>query len=172
MHQILVVEPDEGLRQIMQLALRRAGFEPQGVGSEAAAARVLEDETFALVVAPAGSLAGTALARRRAAAVVALVAPGDGEAGLGAVRQGADDYVARGEDPAPLVDAVRKALARLEAERAGAGGAAGASESGATADPALALAGLLGGSEPMQALRAAIVKVAPHKTTVLLRGES
>jgi len=172
MHHILVVEPDEGLRQIMQLALRRAGFEAQGIGSEAAAARVLEDDTFAVLVAPAGSLAGTALARRRGAAVVALVAPGDAEAGLGAVRQGADDYVARGEDPAPLVEAVRKAIARLEADRAGMSTGGTTPDPGAIADPALALAGLLGDSERMQALRAAIVKVAPHKTTVLLRGES
>src|SRR5215475_5613998 len=105
MRHILVVEPDEGLRQIVLLALRRAGFEAQGVATADAAVKVLEAGTFAVAVVPAGALADAAFPRRRAAAVVALVAPGDVDGGLAALRQGADDYVARAEDPGPLVEA-------------------------------------------------------------------
>src|SRR5262245_13617611 len=108
MRHILVVEPDEGLRQIVQLALRRAGFEAQGVASGEAAARVLEADVFAAVVVAADVLAEASLPRGRAGAVVALVPPGDVEAGLGALRRGADDYVARDEDPSRLIEAVRK----------------------------------------------------------------
>jgi two-component system response regulator AtoC len=173
MRHILVVEPDEGLRQIVQLALRQAGFEAEGVATAAAASRALEAWAFAVVVAPAAALAGAELRRRRDAAVIALVAPGDGAAGLTALRQGAADYVARGPDAGPLVEAVRKAEARADAARRApdpppADAAAPAGE----AATAAALAALVGDAEAMRALKAAIARVAPHKTTVLLRGES
>jgi two-component system response regulator AtoC len=164
MRHILVVEQDDGLRQALQLALREAGYAPQGVATVAAAERALEAGVFAGVLAPADARLAADLGRRHPeAVVVALVAPGDEEAGLRALRQGAHDYVPRQADPAALVAALRKAEARVEAARPA---RAGAPARAAT------VTDLIGDGAAMTALKTALAKVAQHKTTVLVRGES
>jgi two-component system, NtrC family, response regulator AtoC len=163
---ILVVEADEQLRRTLQLALRGAGHEPEGVATLAAAGRGLDTQAFAAFVLPAEAVAGMALRRRRDAVVIAVAA--DDEAGLRAISGGAVDYVAPGADPALVLAALRKAEARA---RAAAGAGAGAAR-GLAGGGAAALEALVGGSAPMLALKGVIARVAPHKTTVLVRGES
>src|SRR5262245_56302258 len=116
MRHILVVEQDESLRQSLQLALREAGYAAQGVATVAAAERALDAGAFAGVLAPADAALAAGIGRRHPeTAVVALVSPGDDEAGLRALRLGAHDYVSREADPSALVAALRKAEARFEA---------------------------------------------------------
>src|SRR4051794_24225438 len=108
MRRILVVEEDEAARQAMQLALRQAGYAAEGVATAVAAARALDAEGFGAVLAPASAALSAELQRRRPdTAVIALVASGDDEAGLRALRVGAQDYLVRPVEAAALVAAVR-----------------------------------------------------------------
>src|SRR5258708_245938 len=63
LRQILVVEPDEALRQELQLVLREAGYEALGVPSVQEAAALMQTASFTLVSprpAVAARLAGPA----------------------------------------------------------------------------------------------------------------
>ena len=147
MRSVLVVNEDESARQALQVRLRGEGYEAVGVASIDGIRRALGSEPNSppvIAVLPAGA---------------------DGAAGLAAIAAGVHDFVVAGEIHADgLATAVALAFDKIEA-RAGRPGRP-RSAAPAPASP------MIGQSSPMKALASAIRKVAPHKATVLVHGDS
>jgi len=148
------VDSDEPARRAIHLAFARLGHEVAAVDS---AERALEVAgPWHLFVAPA-ALAGE-LVGRGLVPVIALCR-GDVDAGADALDRGAADCLLGDSDG-------EVALAMERVARRSPGRAAVA------AAPASASARLVGGSAVMADLRATIGRVAPHRSTVLIRGET
>jgi two-component system response regulator AtoC len=177
---VLVVDDDETVRQSVQLALRGRGYEASGVALDGAP-RALAAGRFdflslrlpgAAPLAPgpaAGPVARLAAAALGARVVAVLPAGAGAAAGLAAMAAGAHDFVvvAEGGDlPAALALAFDKAAARAAAPPP-----LQAPGDAARAAPAIVSA-IVGESARLGALLAAVRRVAPFKTTVLVRGES
>jgi two-component system response regulator PilR (NtrC family) len=172
---ILVVDDEPGLREVLSITFRRAGYEVvTAPGVRAAIERLTQHpQPFQLVlsdlVMPDGSgidVLGAAKARSAATQVVIMTAHSTVEAALDAMRRGAYDFVTKPFSPAEIVALASKALekssivsenARLRAQID-----RRAEDSG----------DLFGTSPPMQRVAELVRKVAPTRTTVLITGES
>ena len=151
MRRVLVVNEDESARQALQVRLRGEGYEAVGVSSIEGIRRALGAEpgpAAMIVILPAGTTSA---------------------AGLAAIAAGAHDFVvaAHGQEEGRgegLTASVALAFEKLEARAAGRD-----RQRRSTPVPALSM---IGESAPMKALAGAIRKVAPHKATVLVHGET
>jgi two-component system response regulator AtoC len=175
MRRVLVVLDDDTARQSLQLGLRREGYDAVGVSSLAAAERAAAGERFHFVVGR-GLPAGASIADVKRISIVP--SGSDPAVGLQAMAGGAHDFVVDSADlPAAVALALKKAEAREgsgppgRAVRPPGPPASGDDPSAATA-PSPPSVQMIGRSAPLAALAAAVRRVAPFKTTVLVRGES
>ncbi|MHB1845056.1 MAG: sigma-54-dependent transcriptional regulator [Deltaproteobacteria bacterium] len=175
---ILVIDDNDALRDGMAVSLSRAGHALVAASSGAEGLRAAEKQRFDLVVTDLKmeGVDGLEVVRRlRAkeplAAVLVVTAFGTIETAVAAMKEGAVDFVTKPFSPDVLRAKVDKALElsrlwreteRLR-ERVDGLSLALSGETGS---------GLVGDSPPMQALAAALSRIAATDTAVLVTGES
>ena len=170
---ILVVDDDKDLRYSLKRALSGQGWTVVEADSGERGVEVAKREQPHAVLLDnrMGGMSGIeTLQLLRGAApramVILMTAYGTTQTAIEAMKFGAFDYVMKPFDQAKLVALVGKALqAGRVLANAGAGRAA-------RIDPADLAEGIVGSSEPMQAVLKAIGQVAASEATVLVTGES
>lgn len=170
---ILVVEDNETLRAGIRISLEEEGFRVQEAGTGEQAVRLLETETFPVVVSDIrlGDLTGVEILRKAKeinsdTEVLLMTAYATVESAVQALRLGAFDYIQKPFDIEDLKHRVRTALklhrmrGELEVFRK--------AEYGNALDPA----GIVAESRGMKEILAVARKVAPTPATVLITGET
>ena len=171
---ILVIDDDKDLRYSLKRALAGRGWAVQEADSGEKGVEVAKREQPDAILLDnrMGGMSGIeTLQLLRGAApramVILMTAFGTTQTAIEAMKFGAFDYVMKPFDQAKLLALVEKALqaGRDLASVAG-------SRKGPTIDPADLKDGIIGNSEPMQAVLKAIGQVAASEATVLVTGES
>lgn len=171
---IVVVEDEEGLRELLKAALGRLGHKVRACASAEDALVAVSELAPDLVLTDLrlGGMSGEELLKRLKRnwpQLPVLVLSGYGKAKdiVQVIRGGAEDYLSKPVDPAELEVAVLKALEKQrllrENERLRAELKSGRS---------LGLGGMLGRARPMTELFAMLERLAPSNATVLIEGES
>jgi two-component system response regulator PilR (NtrC family) len=165
----LIVDDERDIRELLVLTLGRMGLRTETAASVAAARALLGKDHFDLCLTdmrlPDGS--GMELIQELAAhhpdtPVAMITAHGNQEAAVEALKAGAFDFVSKPVDLNVLRGLVRQALELGEVRRS----------DDARARGRYGLDSLGGDSEPMQALRRTIAKVARSQAPVHITGES
>ncbi|MBE2253660.1 MAG: sigma-54-dependent Fis family transcriptional regulator [Myxococcus sp.] len=168
---ILVVDDEASIRHVLTLVLSEHGFEVRAVSDGEEALKELNARPYDVMISDVRMprLDGMALLKQGLAlqpelTVLVMSAYGSKDQALEAVAAGAYDFVQKPFKPEEIVFTLRKVeeRARLLREnrrlRAPAGSAT--------------LEQMLGGSEPMKALKKQMQRVGPVNSTVLITGES
>jgi len=173
---ILVVEDEEKLRRVMALHLEDAGYEVETAGDVTTALRLADRANLVVTDIRLPAASGTALAdgldllaalqRQNAQLpVIVMTAYGSVEIAVEAMKRGAADFLTKPFTLDHLVTVVRKALevqdlreenVRLREELG----------------HRYKFDSIVGNSPKMQEILAAVARVAPTRSTVLLCGES
>jgi len=172
---VLVVDDEENLRHMLQLMLRKEGYDTVGASNVDSALAELEAASFDIVLTDLRmpgrngmELVDEIRRRRLACTLVVMTAYGSRDVAIEALKRGAYDYLSKPFDSEELILLLRKAEERerlaLENTRLRRRLAEGPSESG--------VPGMVGSSAVMVALFRTLQKVAEFKTTVLVQGES
>ncbi len=179
MARVLVIDDNEAMRDGMALSVSRMGHEVDacGAGADGIAAFAKRRHDFVVTDLKMAPVSGLEVIERvrevdPQAQILVVTAFGTVETAVEAMKRGASDFIQKPFSPEVLrakvergleVAALRRDLARvsaraeaLEQDLAPAGGAAG----------------IVGSSEPMQRLLAAVRKVAAADSTALITGES
>ncbi|MEM9874473.1 MAG: sigma-54 dependent transcriptional regulator, partial [Myxococcota bacterium] len=175
---VLVVDDEPGLREVLQITLRRRGFAVElAAGSRKAVALIEErDEPFPLVITdlvmPDGSgldVLSAARGRSQKTQVIVVTAYSTVESAIEAMRQGAYDFVTKPFSPQEIAELADKALEkstivaenrRLRAHLA------------SLVPPPAEPEPLFGSAPSMDRVATLVRKAASTKTTVLITGES
>ncbi|WP_321476554.1 sigma-54 dependent transcriptional regulator [uncultured Paludibaculum sp.] len=170
MARILIVEDEDKLRRVLSLQLESAGYEVESVGSAEAALRLLDRASLVLTDLRLPAMDGLALLesiQRQSGhpPVVVMTAFGTVEIAVEAMKKGAADFLPKPFSMDHLMAVVRKALevqslreenTRLKEELG----------------QRYRFENIVGSGPKMQEILAAILRVGPMRTTVLLCGES
>jgi DNA-binding NtrC family response regulator len=178
---ILVVDDEEPMRHMLELLLRRAGFEVLSVAGGEAALELVSREPVDVVLSDVRmpGLDGLALAERLTAShpeitLVMMSAFGTVELALEAMQRGAYDYISKPFKQDEVILTLRKAEERLRLRRENANLRARVTELelGGTVEGGELVGRLLIHSAAMRKLAKTIRRVARFETTVLVLGES
>ncbi|HEY0838895.1 MAG TPA: sigma-54 dependent transcriptional regulator [Vulgatibacter sp.] len=169
---ILVVDDQRNMRMTTAMLLRHDGYQVEEAASVEDALRVLEKETFDLVLTDLRMepLDGLELLRRAletspSIQVIVMTAYGTIESAVDAMRMGAADYVSKPFKESELLVRVEKALEKRRLIR----------QVGALTGELrerYGLEAIVGQSAPVREMVARIVRVAQTDSTVLITGES
>jgi len=173
MARILVVDDEPGLREMLNVLLRRAHHEPVTVpGVVAALARIEADDPYDLVVTDLSMPDGTGMmvleaarARDAMTEVVMITAYATTEAAVEAMRNGAYDYIQKPFKNAELLATLDKALEKRAIQREN-------EVLRASALGTFRLGDLIGKSDAMKRVMSLVERIASARTSVLVTGES
>jgi two-component system, NtrC family, response regulator AtoC len=177
MRRVLVVDDEENLRHMLQILLKREGYEAVGASSVDAALVEMERQPFDIIITDLrmpgrGGFELLDEVRRRnlITTVVVMTAYGSKEVAIEAMKRGAYDYLSKPFEADEVVLLLRKAeererlfrenLSLRKQIRSGGG------------DPETGLGEMVAKSARMIELFRTIRKIAEFKTTVLVGGES
>lgn len=176
---VLVVDDEEAMRHMLDLLLRREGYEVTTADSAEAAIAVLQGGGSAptdviLTDVRMPGVGGLGLVdwvckHRPAVTTIVMSAFGSVALALQAMHRGAYDYVSKPFKQDEVVLALRKAEERLRLQRENAALKARLAERASDADR---LGEMLIHSDGMRQVAKMVRKVAAYKTTVLVLGES
>jgi len=167
---ILAVDDEPNMRRLLEIGLKQAGYQTLTADNGQTALDILKAEQVDLVVSDLHmpGMNGLELlkqmqAESEAVPLIMVTAQGEIATAVEAMKLGAADYILRPFDLEVLEVAIAKALdvQRLQMEN---------SYFKDTTQPEVQ--GLIGDSEPMQALKQMIGQVAPEKATVFIVGET
>ncbi|MBE7480080.1 MAG: sigma-54-dependent Fis family transcriptional regulator [Polyangiaceae bacterium] len=171
-HRLLVVDDEPSIRQMLQIALKREGYEVVSVAGFRAAAEALatSPQAFPVVLTDLSMPDGSgfdvlAAAKRRdpSSEVILITAHSTVENAITAMRGGAYDFVTKPFQPSELAALVQKALEKHDLTR---------ENTRLRARVERADSGVLGRSPAMRAVMELVDRIAATKTTVLITGES
>ncbi|HEY6006207.1 MAG TPA: sigma-54 dependent transcriptional regulator [Anaeromyxobacter sp.] len=170
---VLVVDDEPSIRLTVGMLLRGEGLTVREAGSAAAAATLLEQEPFDLVITDLrlgdleGGLEVLKAVKRKApdTEVVFLTAFGSIASAVEAVKLGAFDYLSKPFEPDDLVLVVRNAMERRSLVRE-------VERLRATLEEEMGLSRLVARGPAMKRVLDLVRRVAPSEATVLLQGES
>lgn len=172
---VLVVDDEESLRHMLQLMLRKEGYEVVCAGDVDAAVAALDGAAYDIVITDLRMPGRSGLElvdeigrRRLGTTVVVMTAYGSREVAIEAMKRGAYDYLSKPFASDELVLLLRKAEER---ERLAHENRA-LRHRLAEPQPVEALPGMVGDTPVMKELFRTIRKIAEFKTTVLIQGES
>lgn len=177
----MVVDDEEPMRHMLELVLRRAGFEVLSAASGEVALELVERETVDVVLSDVRmpGLDGLAFAERLSAShpeitLVMMSAFGTVELALEAMQHGAYDYISKPFKQDEVILTLRKAEERLRLRRENASLRARLTELelGGGVEGGEFVGRLLIHSGAMRKLAKTIRRVARFETTVLVLGES
>ena len=167
---ILAVDDEPNMRRLLEISLRQAGYQPLSAANGKDALDILKAEQVDLVVSDLHmpGMSGLELLKQirsdnEAIPFIMVTAQGEIKTAIEAMKLGAADYILRPFDLEVLEVAIAKALDvhRLQIEN---------TYLKSSAQPKVA--GLIGESVAMQALKKMIAQVGPEKATVLITGET
>ncbi len=177
MRRVLVVDDEENLRHMLQILLRREGYEPVGAASVDAALVELESRPYDIILTdlrmPGRSgldLVDEVRKRKLDTTVVVMTAYGSRDVAIEAMKHGAYDYLSKPFEAEEVVLLLRKAEERERLFRENRSLAAQVQSRGA--DPETGLGEMVGKGARMTELFRTVRKIAEFKTTALLLGES
>lgn len=172
---VLVVDDEENLRHMLQLMLRKEGYETVGVPDVKTALQALENEAFDIVLTdlrmPGHSgleLVDEIRRNRLLCTVVVMTAYGSKDVAIEALKRGAYDYISKPFESDELILLLRKAeeRERLAQENTR------LRRQLAQVPAVMGVPGMAGKAPCMVDLYRTIQKVAEFRTTVLIQGES
>jgi DNA-binding NtrC family response regulator len=178
---VLVVDDEEPMRHMLELLLRRAGFEVLSAANGEAALELVSREGVDVVLSDVRmpGLDGLALAERLTAShpeitLVMMSAFGTVELALEAMQRGAYDYISKPFKQDEVILTLRKAEERLRLRRENLNLRARVTELelGGAVEGGELVGRLLIHSAAMRKLAKTIRRVARFETTVLVLGES
>ncbi|MBN2464253.1 sigma-54-dependent Fis family transcriptional regulator, partial [candidate division WOR-3 bacterium] len=167
---LLVVDDSEATREVLQRNLAVAGYKVLTAPGVAEALKVLDGTRVDLVVTDLKmpGVSGMDLVRHvrenlRDTEVMMITGYATVEGAVQAVKTGAEEYLAKPFTDEELLAAVGRALSKLQVRR---------SADRETPGPGVVSPGMLGESEAMKRVLAAVAKAASTSATVLITGES
>ena len=167
---LLVVDDSEATREVLQRNLTAAGYKVLTTPGVAEALKVLDGTRVDLVVTDLKmpGVSGMDLVRHirenlRDTEVMMITGYATVEGAVEAVKTGAEEYLAKPFTDDELLAAVGRALSKLQVRR---------SADRETPVPGVVSPGMLGESEAMKRVLAAVAKAASTSATVLITGES
>lgn len=173
---VLVVDDEDALRDVLDLLLRREGFEVLQAPNAEEALEILGRERVDIVFSDVRmpGMGGLSLVERAHTehpdvTLVVMSAFGSVELAVEAMQRGAYDYISKPFKQDEVLLALRKAEERERLRRENAALRARLRDAAGGSDR---LGDMLIHSEGMQAIARSVRKVAPYKTTVLVLGES
>lgn len=177
MRRVLVVDDEENVRHMLQILLRREGYEAVGVASVETAIGELEKHSYDIIITDLRMPGRNGLdlvdeVRRRNidATVVVMTAYGSREVAIEAMKHGAYDYLSKPFEADEVVLLLRKAEERERLFRENQTLRRQIKSGGH--EPEAGLGDMVARSARMQELFRTIRKIAEFKTTVLVGGES
>ncbi|MCG5055926.1 MAG: sigma-54 dependent transcriptional regulator [Myxococcales bacterium] len=172
---VLVVDDEESVRHMLQLMLRKEGYDTTCAADVDAALVALADQSFDVVITdlrmPRRSgmeLVDEVRARGLDTTLVVMTAYGSRDVAIEAMKRGAYDYLSKPFEGDELVLLLRKAEERERLAREN----RDLRQRLAEAPGSDALPGMVGTSPAMKTLARTVRKIATFKTTVLVQGES
>ncbi len=166
---ILVVDDESGIRNLLQVLLRRRGYQPIGASGVNEARKAIEEDSFDAIITdlmmPDGSgldVLEAAKERDASTQVIVITAFTTTERAVEAMRQGAYDFLVKPFKNDVVLATLEKALDRRSLER----------ENRSLKEAVHGTTNIIGTSAPMQALRSLIERAAPAQASVLITGES
>jgi DNA-binding NtrC family response regulator len=167
---ILVVDDSADAREVLRRNLSAEGYEVLTAPGVTEAVEILDASSVDLVITDLKmpKVGGLDLirhvrARFRDVGIIMVTGYASIESAVEAVKEGAEDYLQKPFTDSELLSAVRDALQKVRFQRA--------ALSETAAEP-LHTYGLVGESEPMDAVYRSMAKAAPVAATVLITGES
>lgn len=161
---VLIIDDEDDIREILELALLRMGLACDTAGNVAEARRLLDEKNYRLCLTdmrlPDGDgleLVAHIQASVPGLPVAVITAFGSIETAIRALKLGAFDFVTKPVELKALRELVNHAL-KLDGEADAASGATGRE--------------LIGHSAPIEQLRAQVVKLARNQAPVFIQGES
>ena len=177
MRRVLVVDDEENLRHMLQILLRREGYEAVGAASVEAAIGELELHPFDVILVdlrmpgrPGLELVDEVRKRRLGTTVVVMTAYGSKEVAIEAMKRGAYDYLSKPFESDELVLLLRKAEERERLFNENQNLRRQLSAGGHEVETGLG--DMVAKSARMTELFRTLRKIAEFKTTVLVGGES
>src|SRR5436190_5046602 len=177
MRRVLVVDDEENLRHMLQILLRREGYDAVGASSVEAALIEIERQPFDIIITdlrmPGHSgleLVDDIRRRRLDTTVVVMTAYGSKEIAIEAMKRGAYDYLSKPFEADEVVLLLRKAEERERLFRENVTLRKQLRSGGQ--EPETGLGEMVAKSGRMTDLFRTIRKIAEFKTTVLVGGES
>ncbi len=173
MARILVVDDDRGMQDLLEIMLTRAGYQVTTADDGAAALNLIGKKPFDLVITDLKmprvdgiDLLKGIKEKAPATAVILLTAFASGETALAAMREGAHDYVEKNFNVDDMLDIVRDALEKKDADQ---------KENSVPLEEGEGsryFGTMVGRSKEMQKVYSLIRKVAETPANVLILGES
>jgi two-component system, NtrC family, response regulator AtoC len=177
MRRVLVVDDEENLRHMLQILLRREGYEAVGAVSVEAALTELESNPYDIIITdlrmPGRSgleLLDEVRQRNLQTTVVVMTAYGSKEVAIEAMKRGAYDYLSKPFEADEVVLLLRKAEERERLFRENQ--SLRKQIHSEAREPEAGLGDMVARSARMNEIFRTIRKIAEFKTTVLVGGES
>lgn len=172
MKKILIIDDEEKLRTLMARIISLEGFEVIQAGDCKSGLKKLEQHGIDVVLCdvklPDGNgVELTAIIKQKAphAEVILLTAYGNIPDGVQAIKNGAFDYIVKGDDNNKIIPLLHRAIEKTELTQR-------VSQLEAQLETKFSFEGIIGTSKSIQEAIELARKVAPIDTTVLLTGET
>lgn len=172
MKKILVIDDEEKLRSLTARIIRLEGFEVTEAADCKSALKKLEQAAFDVVLCdvklPDGNGVDLTLAIKQAypeVEIILLTAYGNIPDGVQAIKNGAFDYITKGDDNNKIIPLIHRALERRELQQR-------VTVLEAKLDKKYSFESIIGTSKPITEAILLAEKVAPTEATVLLTGET
>ncbi|MFP5436381.1 MAG: sigma-54-dependent transcriptional regulator [Bacteroidia bacterium] len=172
MKKILVIDDEEKLRSLTARIIRLEGFDVTEAADCKSALKKLGQDSFDVVLCdvklPDGNGVDLTLTIKQAhpdVEVILLTAYGNIPDGVQAIKNGAFDYITKGDDNNKIIPLIHRALERRELQSR-------VTVLEAKLDKKYSFEGIMGTSKPIKDAITLAEKVAPTDATVLLTGET
>lgn len=172
MKKILIIDDEEKLRSLMARIIGLEGFEVVEAGDCKSGLKKLEQQLFDVVLCdvklPDGNgvdLTITIKEKSPQTEVILLTAYGNIPDGVQAIKNGAFDYIVKGDDNNKIIPLLHRAIEKSNLTKR-------IAQLEAKLDTKLSFDGIIGSSKSLQQSIELAKKVAPTDTTVLLTGET
>lgn len=124
MHKLLIIDDEEKLRALLSRILRLEGYQVTEAGNAAQALKLLEKEEPAVVLcdvklpdANGVELIPAIKASRPCAEIILLTAYGNISDGVQAIKNGAFDYITKGDDNEKIIPLVARAVEKVQLQQ-------------------------------------------------------
>lgn len=168
---VLIIDDEEGLRKLMSRIIRLEGYEVTEAATLKLGGEVLKRKQFDVVLCdvklPDGNgvdFVKEAKARHPLSEIILLTAYGNIPDGVQAIKNGAFDYLTKGNDNDRIVPLLAQAMEKVKTARANAVKTTAAAGNGFGA--------VIGNTAVIQQTLRLVQKIAPSNSTVLLQGET
>lgn len=172
MNSVLLIDDEEKLRQLLQRIIRLEGFDVQEAASGQAALKKLASQDFEVVLCDVKlpdsngvDLVKQIKSLHPATEVILLTAYGNVPDGVQAMRNGAFDYIMKGDDNDKIIPLLHRAMEKVQLQRK-------LEQLQQRVAKQYSFDSIIGESAPIQEAIALARKVAATDATVLLLGET